>query len=256
MATQRKHQSRRRRGGRLFHLYIVLSALLTVAAVVAGSLVFFKAHRFEVEGNRRYSAEELLECADIAEGTNLVSIPRGEIAKRMEETLPYLKQVSVLTLPPDRVVLRVVETVPAGAVTVSGKVWYLDSGGKLLEQVSSNKGYPVITGIHLEEPEVGKVIQVSEEESLKAKGLRSLLSALEQKGLLEKVQSVEVSASYITMGYENRLTVKMGLTDDFLYDLKMLSAAEEGYIAEHWSQGDTGTLDMTKGEGEAVLSTD
>lgn len=257
MATQRKHQPRRRRAGRLYHLYLALSALMIVGAILAGSLVFFKAHRFVVEGNKRYSAEELLEAAHIQDGTNLVSVPRGEIARRLEESLPYLRRVRVLTLPPDRVVIQVVESEPAAAVTLNGAVWYMDSAGKLLEQVASNEGYPVISGIRLVEPEAGRQFQVEEEESLKAKGLRGLLSALEQKGMLGKVQSVDVSsASTISFRYENRLTVKMGLADDFYYDLKMLAAAEEGYIAEHWSQGDTGVLDMTKREGEAVLSLD
>ena len=258
MAVQRKHEPRSgRKGGRLFHLYIILAAVVIVAAAAAGSLVFFKAHTFEVVGNSRYSAEELLEAANIAEDTNLVRIPTREIARRMEETMPYLKKVHVRLIPPERVVLEVTETVPSGAIQAGGSVWYIDSGGKLLEKVSSNKGYPAITGISIVEPEVGTYFQVSEEESLKAKGLRGLLQALEQRSLLTKVDQISVSgASSISMHYDNRLTVKMGLNDDFAYDIKMLLAAEEGYIAENWSQGETGTLDMTKREGEAVLSLD
>jgi cell division protein FtsQ len=76
MATQRKHQPRSRRSGRLFHLYIALSMLLIVAAVSAGSMVFFKVHQFEVTGNGRYSDDALLEASGIQDGDNLVRIPR------------------------------------------------------------------------------------------------------------------------------------------------------------------------------------
>lgn len=259
MATQRKHPPRsRRRGGRLFHLYIILSALVIVAAVVAGSLVFFKANTFEVTGNSRYSEEELLEAADIAKGANLVTIPAREIARRMEENMPYLKEVRIRRLPPERVIIAVEETVPSGAIRSGSSVWYIDSGGKLLEQVSSNGGYPAITGINIVEPEVGKDFQVSEEDSLKAKGLRGLLSALTEKKMLDKVDQIDItSASYLTMHYDNRLTVKMGLNDDFAYDIRMLQHLES-YIDENWSQGQTGTLDMTKrgGDANAVLSLD
>lgn len=258
MATQRKHQPRdRRKGGRLFHLYMLLSILLIVVAVVAGSVVFFKANQFEVTGNHRYTQQELLEAANIAPGSNLLRIPRREIAKRMEESLPYLKKVRIRLLPPEKVVIAVEETSPAGAVEVDGKVWYMDCGGKLLEQVSENEGFPDITGLTIIEPAVGQMFQVGEEESLKAKGLRGVLTALEEKELLDRVQSVDVtSASYLTIRYDERLNVKMGLNDDFAYDLKMLSAAQESYINDNWSSGDTGTLDMTKREGEAVLSKD
>jgi cell division protein FtsQ len=257
MATQRKHQPCSRRSGRLFHLYIALSMLLIVAAVSAGSMVFFKVHQFEVTGNGRYSDDALLEASGIQDGDNLVRIPRHEIERRLEESLPYLKKVRIRALPPDRVVIEVTETEPAGAVTLDGAVWYIDSNGKLLEKTDSNEGYPAVTGLRMIEPEVGKLFQVEEEEALKAKGLRGILSALETKGLLDRVQAVELSSSSsLSIRYEDRLTVKMGLNDDFLYDLKMLEAAEQGYIAENWSQGDTGTLDMTKREGEAVLSID
>ena len=258
MQTERKHPSHsNRKRGRFFHLYIILAAVIIVAAVAAGSLVFFKAHTFEVVGNSRYTKDELLAAADIAEDTNLVRIPAREIARRMEATMPYLKQVRIRIIPPERVVIEVTETEPSGAIQAGGSVWYIDSGGKLLEQVSSNQGYPAITGLSIVEPAVGTYFQVAEEESLKAKGLRGLLQALEQQQLLTRVDKINVtSSSFITMHYNNRLTVKMGLNDDFSYDLKMLLSAEEGYIAEKWSQGETGTLDMTKRDGEAHLTPD
>ncbi|MGM9593621.1 MAG: cell division protein FtsQ/DivIB [Candidatus Onthomonas sp.] len=256
MATQRKHKRReRRQNGRLFRLYIILSALLILGAVVAGSVVFFKAHTFEVEGNQRYSREELLEASGIRDGENLLSIPRREIEKRMEAELPYLKQVSIHLWPPERVIITVEETEPAAALESEGTLWYIDSSGKLLERVERNEGYPAVNGLTLLAPSEGTQLAVSEEEELKAKGLRGLLAALEERDLLDRVQSIDLtSGSSVSMGYDNRLTVKMGLNDDFGYDLKMLQAAEEQYIQDNWSDADTGTLDMTKRDGEAVLS--
>ena len=259
MATRRKHQPRsRRKSGRLFHIYIVLSTLLIIAAVVAGSMVFFKANKFEVQGNQRYTEEELLEVSGLEAGENLFRIPRREIARQMEEALPYLKRVNIRLIPPERVVIEVEETVPAGAIVSGSQIWYVDSGGKLLEQVSENGGYPEIIGLTLVEPAVGTEFAVAEEDSLKAKGLKGLLAALEEKNMLSKVQSIDLSASssYLVMLYENRLSVKMGLADDFVYDLKMLTAAEEKYISENWGPNDTGTLDMTRAEGQAHLSRD
>ena len=258
MATQRKHKRReRRQNGRLFRLYIILSALLILGAVVAGSVVFFKAHTFEVEGNQRYSRETLLEASGIRDGENLLTIPRREIEKRMEAELPYLKQVTIHLWPPERVIITVEETIPAAALESEGTLWYIDSSGKLLERVERNEGYPAVAGLTLLAPSEGTFLAVSEEEELKAKGLRGLLAALEERDLLDRVQSIDLtSGSSVSMGYDNRLTVKMGLNDDFDYDLKMLQAAEEQYIQDNWSDADTGTLDMTKRDGEAVLSKD
>lgn len=258
MATQRKHKRReRRQNGRLFRLYIILSALLILVAVVAGSVVFFKAHTFEVEGNQRYSQEELIAATGIQDGENLLAIPRREIEGRMEAQLPYLKEVTIHLWPPERVVIAVEETSVAAALESDGVLWYIDSGGKLLERVEQNDGYPTVTGLTLLAPSEGTQLAVSEEDELKAKGLRGLLSALEEKELMDQVQALDLtSGSSISMHYDNQLIVKMGLNDDFGYDLRMLQAAEEKYIQTNWLESDTGTLDMTKQEGEAILSKD
>lgn len=255
MATQRKHQRRnRRQNGRLFHLYIILSGLLIVGAIVAGSLVFFKAHTFEVEGNEKYTTEELLEAAGIEDGTNLLTIPRHEIASRMEEELPYLKEVNIYLWPPERVVISVEETTVATAIESDGSYWYIDSDGKVLENAEGSGDYAVTTGLTLLSPSAGTQMAVSEEDDLKEKGLLGLLAALEDRELLDNVQSFDVtSSSSISMLYLDRLTVKMGLNDDFDYDMKMLLAVVEDYITGTWADSDTGTLNMTGEDGEAVL---
>lgn len=258
MATQRKHKRReRRQNDRLFRLYILFSGLLIIGAIVAGSLVFFKAHTFEVRGNQRYSQEELLEATGIQDGENLLTIPRREIAQRMELELPYLKEVTIHLWPPERVVLTVEETTAAGAVESEGTIWYIDCDGKLLERDGTGAQVPSVNGITLLAPSVGTQMAVDQEEELKAKGLKNLLAALEEWELVEEVEWIDLSSgSSVSMLYQNRLTVTMGLNDDFHYDMKMLQAAQEEYIQANWSDDDTGSLDMTRKDGEAVLSKD
>ncbi|MCC8183141.1 MAG: FtsQ-type POTRA domain-containing protein [Clostridiales bacterium] len=258
MATVRKHKRKERRSSQsLFRIYILLSVVLIVAAVVAGSLVFFKAHSIQVEGNERYTEEELLAAADIEEGTNLFQIPRREIETRMAESLPYLKEVSIQLIPPETVVIQVTETEPAAAVESDGEIWYIDYEGKLLERVEESGDYPTVTGLTLLAPSAGTNLAVSEEDSLKEKGLLGLLAALTDGEELSRVASIDLSDSAtVTMLYDGRLRVKMGLNDDFDYDLKMLQAAHESYIDENWSDTDTGELDMTKTDVAAALTKD
>lgn len=257
MPTERKHKRRSERHNRqsFFRLYTAICVLVILLAVVAGSIVFFKADTIEVQGNARYSTELLLESAGIEQGDNLLRIPRGEIESRMEAELPYLSEVKIRLHPPERVVIEVVETQPAGAIAFGSSYWYIDPNGKVLGDVAENEGYPVVTGLTVMEMNAGSQLVVDELEDLKMKGLKGLLTALTKDGSVGQVQTIDLTAgSYLTMLYDNQVTVKMGLTDDFVYDLKMLHAAVDSYISENWSEEDTGILDMTKGDGEAVLS--
>ena len=257
MPTERKHKRRSERHNRqsFFRLYTVICVLVILLAVVAGSIVFFKVDTIQVTGNQRYSTETLLGNAGIQQGDNLLRIPQGEIESRMEEELPYLSKVKIRLHPPETVVIEVVETQPAGAIAYGSSYWYIDPNGKVLGDTAENEGYPVVSGLTVMEMTAGSPLVVDELEDLKLKGLKNLLKALVEDDSVSKVQSIDLTAgSYLTMLYDNQITVKMGLADDFSYDLKMLHAAVESYISENWSDEDTGTLDMTKGDGEAVLS--
>lgn len=257
MTSERKHKRRSERHDRrsFFRLYTAVCVLLVLLAVIAGSIVFFKAETIEVQGNERYSTELLLESAGIRQGDNLLRIPRREIESRMEAELPYLSQVKIRLAPPEGVVIEVIETEPAAAIAFGSSYWYIDPNGKVLGDVPANEGYPVVTGLTVMEMTAGSTLVVDELEDLKMRGLQGLLRALAEDGTVQNVQSIELTTgSYLTMVYDNRLTVKMGLADDFHYDLKMLHAAIDSYINENWTESDSGTLDMTKGDGEAVLS--
>ena len=55
MAARRNNRGRRRNRGRFSFLYVLLSFLLILAALVVGSVVFFRVGTIEVSGNQHYS---------------------------------------------------------------------------------------------------------------------------------------------------------------------------------------------------------
>ena len=55
MASQRRHNRRRKTKGRFRALYQVLSILLILIAVTAGCIVFFRVNTITVEGNQKLS---------------------------------------------------------------------------------------------------------------------------------------------------------------------------------------------------------
>ena len=77
MARQRRHARPKRRRGRFSGLYKVLSILLVAAAVVLACVVFFRVNSVEVEGNVRYTAEDIIEASGIQIGDNLIGLVRS-----------------------------------------------------------------------------------------------------------------------------------------------------------------------------------
>ena len=93
MAVHRNKRRRRRR--RLGALYAPLSLLLILAALAAGSLVFFRVNTITVTGNIRYTQEEILAAAQVETGNNLFRLNKAHMAEEISLTLPYIRDISI-----------------------------------------------------------------------------------------------------------------------------------------------------------------
>lgn len=140
MATERtrKHKSRRKNGGSLNGLYIVVSIVLILAVIVAGSIVFFKINTIEVEGNTHYTDEEIAEASGVTLGDNLMLTRDATVVARLLNALPYVSSITVSHRLPDTLVIKVTESDAQAAIyDGSGSWWLMDSSGKLLELLDS-----------------------------------------------------------------------------------------------------------------------
>ena len=255
---QRKHYRRRRRF-RFTKVYGVLSVLLILAAIVAGSIVFFRVDTVEVEGNQRYSQEEITAITGIEQGDNMFLINKYEVIDRLLTELTYVDQVSIRRSLPATIQIRVTECTVAAAVqdAADGQWWLVSSSGKLLERTAEPGDYLTVTGLSFAAPSEGTKLAVGEEQRLQLDALLQLLPSMEARGLLADTQSIDLSsASTVTMQYAGRLTVKMKLSSDFDYQMRVLSTVMEEYVLAKWDAADTGTLDMTLEDGRPHLIRD
>lgn len=252
MARERRHKSKaRRRRGRFSGLYKLLSGLLVTAAIVVACVVFFRVNRVAVDGNHRYTAEEIVQASQIQMGDNLIALPKGRIANRILVGLPYVRGVSIDRIFPDGVLLTVEEHLAAAAVSDGGSWWYISSQGKLLEQ-SGKTGPLRITGITAVAPTAGGTLSVDEGEQSRLYYVLELLEVLEEREMLGDCTELDCKTiGQLKLHYLN-FVVKMPTTGDFSYMLHCLeSALNED---ERISREDSGTFDFTVSDGKFYFS--
>lgn len=248
---QRKHHRKRRRV-RFPKLYGLLSALLIVAAVVAGCIVFFKVDQVVVEGNQRYTQEELVAATGIQQGDNMFLLNKFDVIDAMQSELTYLDTVTIRRSLPSTVRVIVTEYTVAAALQDAGtdQWWLISSSGKLLERVDEPGDYLQVTGLELAAPSEGTFLVGIDDQRLQQEALLAILPSLETRGMLDEAQSIDLSAGgQVSMGYANRLTVRMNLSSDFDYQMRVLATVMEDYVLSKWSDTDTGVLDMTLDDG-------
>jgi len=183
-------------------LYRVVAALLALTAITAGCIVFFRVRTIEVAGTVRYSPEEVIEASGLKEGSYLALLDTVTMNRQIRAKLPYVERSAVRRLLPDRVVITVEESAVAAAVESQGRWWLVNSAGKLLEAVDDS-GQAKLTGIELLTPEPGMTAMVSEEERNRWDSALELVRALEARGELSKLSTVDcTTAGSFTVRYD------------------------------------------------------
>lgn len=258
MAVKRNRNQRRRRRGRFGFLYKALSFLIIFAAILVGCVAFFRVNEIRVVGNERYTEEEIVAASGVEIGDNLFLVNRPQTANAIMKRLPYVESATPVHCLPDTVELRIVESQAVAVLQADGGWWLLNSRGKLLEQGEESLGedLPAVLGFTPQTPALGARMTAAIEDQTRLDGLKGLLTALEDRGMIQNVTDfIDVSASNaIYFGYGDDLTVVVPMSGDF--DRRVFSLQRVLETFAQRGEKVTGTLDLTFGEDEARLLTE
>lgn len=240
MAQRRRH-SRRRRRGRFGGLYRFLAVLAVIAAVVAACVIFFRINSVTVQGNSRYTAEEVVEASGVKTGDNLMALSKSQIASAIRLRLPYVESVSMRRRLPDGLEITVRERVAAASVESGSGPWLISSQGKVLEPAADHKVVTVL-GLKAQSPYAGSDLQVKEEDANTLDHVLALLTALEEKEMLGGCESLDCTPADCMILTWDIYTVKFPRGGDYPYMLGLIRAA---LAHENMPQNQPGTFDLT-----------
>lgn len=245
MAKQRKHKSKQRRSrGRFSKVYQLLSAILIVAAIIAGCIVFFKVQNISVSGNHRYTEEEIIAATGIQIEDNLYTMNKFDIRAKVLRELPYIQDMTIRRRLPDTILITVEESAPVAAISDGGQWWLMNGDGKLLEQTSSAGEVMAVYGLVPLVPSVGGHLAVDEAQSLPYQAMLSVVEQLEKYGLLERIDSMDLTSdTVVTMKMDGgRFGVEVPLVCDFERKFRMWASA---LASDRLTEEDQGMWDLT-----------
>ena len=209
----------------------IATVIAIVMAVVFGMSIFFKVSQVEVVGTEKYTVSQIQEAAGLMNGTNLLTLNKGQIASRILTKLPYVNKVlSIGIRLPDTVVIQVEETEVSYAVQSEEDTWWLVScEGKILEKVDGSVAYSNtrILGVKLENPELGKTAVASEMQAVpdvegasapitvynfeRLAAALQIAKEMEANGVLGELATIDVSdMGNITVWYGQRFEIRFG----------------------------------------------
>ena len=244
--TARKNKRRRR--GRFAALRKLLSLLLICAAIVAALVLFFKVETITVEGNQRYSDQEVIEACGIQPGDNMLLLNKYELSSSIYSKLSYVGAVQISRSFPSTLKIQVEECSVAAAIVTMDGTWLCSSQGKLLEQASGSlpENCPRVEGCTLLLPAAGEKLAMPEADRLRQTRLLELLQALEKENMLPLIRQIRMGgSSRITLTYEERFAGYLPWDGDMEYLVRYLAA-----VVDKLEANETGIIDLTQ-PGEA-----
>lgn len=239
--AEAKNSKRRRRGA---VVYTPIAVLLIAIIIIFGISVFFRISVIEVTGEKIYKAEQILSVSGIKIGDNLLFVDTNTTIKNIGSKLPYLNEIIVDKIVPDKIVIHVTESQAIAVLSYSGDWWVVDQKARVLEKTddSSASQKIIISGIDPVSVAEGQTINVGEDQQTKLQYLIEVLGAIYKAGMAPSVKTLDVTnIGNISFTYSDRFTVILGSGENAEYKLTMMNS-----VISELNPDEKGKLDLSR----------
>lgn len=176
-----KGRKRGSRGGNYIMYYILAAIIAIIVLIVLSNTVLFNCSSIEVEGNSRYTAEQIIAPTGLETGQNLLHINSGDAEKRILAALNYIDMADVSKVFPTKIKITVKEAEKWFLVSQDGVTAAVSRMGRIIE-LGTESGLPTVVGYEAVELIPGTTLASNES------GKTSLPSEL-----LEKAESYGIT---------------------------------------------------------------
>ena len=240
METRRAERKRRRRRRQMMRTAVVLSVLLVLALVIAllvlrgmgiaaskrgETTTFLAVKAIEVEGDTRYTDEELIKTSGLYVGQSLLAVNKVRSHDDLLAAHPYLNKVEIRNSSFDTVRITVEETPVMGAVKLKDGWMIVGENNRALEKTAEKKipkGTLRIIGAETQEQAIGRPL-LDERSLAVCRTILEAASACELEGLtaIDMTEKTNVRLTWregleIVLGNESNIVTQIQAFSDML----------------------------------------
>lgn len=213
---KRERQTSKRKKRNKFRkvlIWFAVAIVLISVMVVLSLTVFFHIESIHVDGNERYTAEEILVQCTINTGENLFLADTDSASDMIEKNLPYVYNAEISRKLPSSIEIKITETEPAYYIE-NGENEYilLDNCFKVLETQAEQSSGIYISQAEIKSSLTGQKIEFEDEST--GECLEKLAAVITNHNIddITSIYSNNISDNYVV--YDNRIKFKLGNCDD------------------------------------------
>ena len=216
-----KGRKRGSRGGNYIMYYILAAIIIIIVLIILSNTVLFNCTSIEVEGNSRYSAEQIISHSGLKLGENLLHIDSKAAEQSVYSALAYIDMTEVKRVFPTKIKIVVKEAEKWYQVSQNGVAASVSRMGRIVE-LGADSSLPLIVGYDPAELTAG--VMISSNDSGKTSIPALILDKAEQYGIAD-ITRVDLTDRFdISIDCGSDITLELGGIAEI--DSKLAVAAE------------------------------
>lgn len=227
---------------------ILISSAIFAAVLIIGVIlsltVLFKTEKIKVEGDIYYDKDQIISFSNVAPQQNIFIGSWNSTPKDIVNNLPYVEDAKISFSIPDTITIKVTNAVPTYAVKDGSTYLIVSSKGRILE-TEGNKTEDLVElkcG-EIKNKKKGEYIDLGDDSVYEI--LHSVAKSFADNGI-DKVTGFDItSLSEITINYDNRIDINIGLPEDIDYKIKTAFTIINEKLDPNKTGTVTGTLDVS-----------
>ena len=238
-AARRQENKRTRRT--VFYVFLFLFVSLIFLAVCVA--VFLNVSEVKINGNEKYTYEQIIEYVPINIGDNIYAFDSDEIEAQILQNFPYVGAVEIKRDLPTIVEINITEETPYYATDLAGDAYIFSSNMKVLECLpdtdNTKLGLVSLSINNVRRCIVGSNVEFVSERNNAA--LMSLYQEFTDNYIEDKIKSIDFASRFdISFNYDDRFEVYIGDTDNIDIKIRFLVA-----IINELEPDATGLIDVS-----------
>ncbi|MGN1467712.1 MAG: cell division protein FtsQ/DivIB [Ruminococcus sp.] len=242
---QKAPLSPRRRKIRHIVTYSLIFAVVLIIGIVLSLTVLFKTENIKVEGNSLYEEEKIIQLSGVQMEENIFLAQLNATPQKIIDALPYIENARVDFKIPDTITITVKNAEAAYVIISNNQYFKISAAGRILEVSDNNtENLPIIIGSDIKDTQVGQYAEFSDENVNKI--LKGINNCVDKNGY-EGINYIDVTdTANISVIYDNRILIKIGLPEDIDYKLKTAMTIITQKLDGEGEAKASGTLDVSK----------
>lgn len=234
---------------------LAVTAALIVAIIVLGAFciykLFFVIHDIRVEGNAKYTSEQILAAVGAEKGDNLYSFSSKVAADSIRMYCPEIGAVTVKRTPPGRIVITVVEDNAAYYAEVYGEIRTFTKDLRVLGVITTADKCEGL--IKLKLPEVQRAVAGEQVRFIDNQGeyVFEAAKAVAESELYSRLGTLDLSSAHdIRLTCDGKYILKMGSSQHAPDKLKIAAAVLKD---DMFKNNNKATIDLTNMSETGVI---